>query len=83
MEMEEVRKRAEGAVHMREEKTGREDLAQRFLVKNLCIKGQSGFFKAFQMILSYRQISEPLTSTTLQMAIRSSFQLFSFYYFLY
>ena len=83
MEMEEVRKRAEGAVHMREEKTGREDLVQRFLVKNLCIKGQSGFFKAFQMILSYRQISEPLTSTTLQMAIRSSFQLFSFYYFLY
>ena len=83
MEMEEVRKRAEGAVHMREEKTGREDLAERFLVKNLCTEGQSGFFKAFQMILSYHQISEPLTSTTLQMAIRSSFQLFSFYYFLY
>ena len=51
MEMEEVRKQAEGAVHMREEKTGREDLAERFLVKNLCIEGQSGFFKALQIKL--------------------------------
>ena len=74
---------AEVAVHMREEKTSRKDLGERFLVKNLCTEEQSGFFKALQMILLYSQISEPLTSTTLQMAIRSSFQLFSLYYFLY
>ena len=74
---------AEVAVHMREEKTSRKDLGERFLVKNLCTEGKSGFFKALQMILLYSQISEPLTSTTLQMAITSSFQLFSLYYFLY